>query len=152
MDLFATSINTKCPCFVSWHPDRFAYAVDAFSLFWNDLHFYAFPPFILILRVLCKIITDQAEEVVIIPWWPAQLWFPLFNQLIVEQPIQFNPDINMLTSSFRDFYSAWSRIFLVAARLSGKPSYLRKPLSALAATLASLSKTTLAQYLRPIKL
>jgi len=62
INLFATSINTKCPNFVSWHPDPLAQAVDAFSLAWGDFYFYAFPPFILILRVLRKIITDKAED------------------------------------------------------------------------------------------
>lgn len=66
IDLFASSINTKCPCFISWIPDPLAYAVDAFSLDWSNLRFYAFPPFILILRVLRKILTDRAEGVVVV--------------------------------------------------------------------------------------
>ena len=56
IDLFVTSINIKCPCFVSWLP--LDYTVNAFSLNWNKFYFYAFPPFILILRVLPKI-TEQ---------------------------------------------------------------------------------------------
>ncbi|XP_067204322.1 uncharacterized protein [Linepithema humile] len=120
IDLFATSINSKCQRFVSWHPDPLAQAVDAFSLNWSTFYFYAFSPFILIFKVLRKIITDKAEGVVVVPWWPAQPWFPLFNQLIVNQPIQFEPDINMLSSPFRDVHPAWNRISLVAAKLSGK--------------------------------
>lgn len=71
IDLFAASINAKCSRFVSWFPDPLALAVDAFSINWGNLYFYAFPPFILILRVLRKIITDRAEGVVVVPWWPA---------------------------------------------------------------------------------
>jgi len=68
IDLFASTINNKCPNFVSWFPDPLALAVDAFSLNWSGFFFYAFPPFILILRVLRKIITDKAEGVVVVPW------------------------------------------------------------------------------------
>lgn len=122
IDLFASSINSKCQRFVSWFPDPLAYAVDAFSLDWNNLRFYAFPPFILILRVLRKIITDKAEGVVVVPWWPAQPWFPLFNRMIVGSPIIFKPNINMLSSPFRDSHPAWNKISLAAARLSARPS------------------------------
>lgn len=52
IDLFASSINKKCPRFVSWLPDPLAFAIDAFSLDWSTFRFYAFPPFILILRVI----------------------------------------------------------------------------------------------------
>jgi len=86
--------------------------------------FYAFPPFILILRVLRKIIADKAEGVMVVPWWPAQPWFPLFNRLAIDQPIFFNPNVNLLSSPFRDTHPAWSKISLAAARLSGKPSCL----------------------------
>ncbi|XP_067217303.1 uncharacterized protein [Linepithema humile] len=121
IDLFASSINNKCVRFVSWLPDPLAEAVDAFSLHWGSFYFYAFPPFILILKVLRKIISDEAEGVVVVPWWPVQPWFPLFNRIIVSRPICFNPNINMLSSPFRKFHPAWDRITLIAARLSGKP-------------------------------
>ena len=120
IDLFASSINKKCHRFVSWLPDPLAEAVDAFSLNWSNFYFYAFPPFIIILKVLRKIIIDKAEGVIVVPWWPAQTWFPLYNQLIIDQPIRFKPDINMLSSPFRETHPPWSRISLVAARLSGK--------------------------------
>lgn len=97
LNLFASSINTKCSHFVSWLPDLKAQAVDAFSLDGGSFYFYAFPPFILILRMLRKIITDRAEEVVVVPWWPAQPWFSLFSRLIINRPIRFEPDINMLS-------------------------------------------------------
>lgn len=122
VDLFASSINTKCPHFVSWFPDPLAFTVDAFSIDWSNFYFYAFPPFILILRVLRKIITDKAEGVMVVPWWPAQPWFPLFNRLLVNQPIYFKLNIIMLSSPFRKNHPAWKKISLVAGRLSAKLS------------------------------
>lgn len=123
IDLFAASNNTKCPLFVSWFPDPIAHAVDAFSLNWGRYYFYTFPPFILVLRVLRTIITDEAEGILVAPWWPAQPWFPLFTQLLVGQPIRFNPDPKMLSSPFRESHPAWNRISLVAVKVSAKPSW-----------------------------
>ncbi|KYN12101.1 hypothetical protein ALC57_15737, partial [Trachymyrmex cornetzi] len=122
IDLFASSINTKCVRFVSWVPDPEALAVDAFSLDWSKFYFYAFPPFILILRVLHKIILDRAEGIMVVPRWLAQPWFPLFNQLTINQPIFFEANINMLSSPFRDYHPAWSSLSLVVAKLSARPS------------------------------
>ena len=43
IDLFASSTNAKLPLYISWLPDPQAYAVDAFTVSWQDLNFYAFP-------------------------------------------------------------------------------------------------------------
>lgn len=120
IDLFATAINAKCPRFVSWLPDPEAQAIDAFSIDWGSIYFYAFPPFILILRVLRKIIADKAEGMIIVLWWPAQPWFPLLTQLIVERPLHFDPDIKMLSSPFRESHPMWRKVSLVAAKLSAR--------------------------------
>lgn len=54
INLFSSSVTTKCPYFVSWFPDSLAFTVDAFSLGWSTFGVYTFPSFILILRVLWK--------------------------------------------------------------------------------------------------
>ena len=76
IDLFATHANSKCSSFVSWFPDPFAVAVDAFTQDWSPCYFYAFPLFSIIAKVLRKIINDRAEGVLIVPWWDTQPWFP----------------------------------------------------------------------------
>lgn len=68
IDLFATSINNKCQCFISWLPDPLTQAVDAFTLDWSNFYFYAFLLFILILKVLRTIITERAKGIVVVPW------------------------------------------------------------------------------------
>ena len=50
IDLFASRLNKKCETYVSWKPDPGAKYIDAFSLSWKDLDFYAFPPVSMILR------------------------------------------------------------------------------------------------------
>jgi len=57
IDLFASSINIRCQYFVFWFPEPLA--VDAFSLNWSTLYIYVLPPFILILRILRKVITGS---------------------------------------------------------------------------------------------
>lgn len=75
IDLFATYINKKCPKFISWFKDPESEKIDAFTISWKKLYFYAFPPFALLLRVIRKIIDDQAEGVLLVPYWPTQVWY-----------------------------------------------------------------------------
>lgn len=118
IDLFASQINAKCQAYASWLPDPKSTVVDAFTISWESLNFYAFPPFILIPRVLRKIINDRAEGTVVVPWWPSQAWFPLFCKLADSEIIMLNPAINLLSSPFRDRHPSWSTLSLAAARLS----------------------------------
>ncbi|CAH2096873.1 unnamed protein product [Euphydryas editha] len=67
IDLFAFRTNTKCKTYVSWHPDPDASCVDAFTINWHNINFYAFPPFTLILRCLQKIVNDEACGILVFP-------------------------------------------------------------------------------------
>ena len=60
---------------MSYRPDPNAYAVDAFSLDWSKLQFYAFPPFSCISKCFQKIKTDKAEGILVIPYWPTQPFY-----------------------------------------------------------------------------
>ena len=62
-------MHPKLPTYVSRLQDPQAYAVDAFTISWQDLIFYAFPPFSLITSVLEEIIKDQATGLLIIHKW-----------------------------------------------------------------------------------
>ena len=48
IDLFASALNHQVPKYISWNPDQEAFAIDAFSVSWANIKFYAFPPFSLI--------------------------------------------------------------------------------------------------------
>lgn len=78
IDLFASRLNKKCKRFCSRFPNPGVTAVDAFTISWKNEDFYAFPPFAIISRTLRKIISDKAKDVVVIPMWPTQHWYPLF--------------------------------------------------------------------------
>lgn len=120
IDLFASRTNAKCSQYVSWHPDPNAIAVDAFTLNWRNHYFYAFPPFCMLLKVLEKIVTDQATGIVIAPYWPTQPWFPIYNKLLIENPIIFQPsqDLLMLNNS-RVLHPLHQKLSLMAGLLSG---------------------------------
>jgi len=119
IDLFASRINKKCEFFYSRFPDPDASVVDAFTVSWKNKNFYAFPPFALILRTLRKIVLDQAEGIVVVPYWPAQPWFPLFNSLSVSKLLMFRPSEQLLLSPYRDkIHPMASHLSLVAGKLS----------------------------------
>lgn len=59
--------------------DPDAYKVDAFTLNWSTLNFYAFPPFSVVSRMLQKIIDDKAEGIVVVPFWISQPWYPFLK-------------------------------------------------------------------------
>ncbi|KAG6456482.1 hypothetical protein O3G_MSEX009753 [Manduca sexta] len=123
IDLFASRENAKCPKFVSWKQDPDAVAVDAFTLNWNLDYFYAFPPFSLILRCLRKIIDDEANGILVYPYWPSQPWFPLLQNLIVSDVLYLNPNKYLLQSHFRDHHPLHKNLTLGVARLSGGRSF-----------------------------
>lgn len=62
IELFASRSNTKTDCnYISWKPDPYAFCVDAFTVNWSKLFFYAFPPFAVILKTLNKRIAEKGH-------------------------------------------------------------------------------------------
>ncbi|KAJ8911756.1 hypothetical protein NQ315_008808 [Exocentrus adspersus] len=45
IDLFASKLNNKCDNYISWVRDPGALTADAFTIPWENLKLYAFPPF-----------------------------------------------------------------------------------------------------------
>lgn len=96
VDLFASRLNFQFPNYVAYRPDPLAKAVDAFSLSWKNLQFYAFPPFSVIPSMLQKILVDKARGVVVLPNWPSQPWYALLMRMMVEIPILVSARNNLL--------------------------------------------------------
>lgn len=91
IDLFASSMTRKCERYCSWFPDLDCEHVDAFTFTWPN-RFYAFPPFSLVPRVLSKIRCDGVEGILVVPYWQAQAWYPLFYAMSINEPILFSPN------------------------------------------------------------
>jgi hypothetical protein len=60
VDWFATRVNAQLPRFYAWKSDQSAEGIDAFDFSWEDLLGYIFPPFVLIPRIVRKVIEDKA--------------------------------------------------------------------------------------------
>ena len=84
VDLFANRLNHHLDNYMSWKPDPQASAVDAMSVSWKDIYFYAFPPFNMILKVIQKIELEQSKGVLVVPYWPTQPWWPKFTKMSVD--------------------------------------------------------------------
>lgn len=116
IDLFATRLNSKCKRFTSWKKDPEAIAVNAFTISWKNLRFYAFPNFSMIARVLQKVRNDEAEGILVIPFWPTQAWFPVFSSMRISKLIKFTPTVAL--SNCRTDHPL--QVTLAAAKISGK--------------------------------
>ena len=75
IDLFASRINWQLDKYVAWRPDPRATHIDAFTLQWNDLYSYTFPPFSLIPQVLRKDEEESRALLLVIPLWSTRPWF-----------------------------------------------------------------------------
>ena len=67
IDLFASRLNHQCPVYVACRPDPEAMSINAFTLSWSGIQFYAFPPFCIIPSMLQKMTKDKAQGVVVVP-------------------------------------------------------------------------------------
>lgn len=117
IDLFAARCNAKCKKFVSWGNDPEALAVDAFTMNWNLLGLlWIFPPFALILKVLKKLVTDEATGIVVVPYWTSQPWFPLYMKLLTLHFLL----LSLFCRSIQ--HPLAGRLSLMVSRLSGNLS------------------------------
>lgn len=100
-----------------------AFVINAFTISWSNLEFYAFPAFSLIAKVLQKIKNDRASGILIVPYWTSQTWFPVFIKQVKGTYLTFSPNINLLLSPCRtQHHQLTFKLLLVAARLSAKLS------------------------------
>ncbi len=104
VDLFASRLNHQVDNYVSWTPDPDSMSVDAFSVSWSNIKFYAYPPFSMVGAAMSKIVQDQATGIMIIPYWTSQYWYPTMLSMLVKEPIilpqiktlitlPFNPEV-----------------------------------------------------------
>ena len=120
MDLFDTKLNHRLQNYVSLVQDPLAWAVDAFSITWNDMLGYAFPPTKLIPEVLSKISREKATVLLIAPAWPASNWFPDLIDLLIDLPVKLPDWKHLLCQPKSDiFHKNISNLKLHVWKLSG---------------------------------
>ena len=120
IDLFASRLNAQLPRYVSWQPDPGAEYIDALSIDWGPLNFYAFPPFSIIANCLQKIIQDKAEGIIIVPKWPTRPWFPQLLNMLIDFPTILPSGENLITLPGTDrVHQLNASLVLIACRVSG---------------------------------
>ena len=86
---------------------------------WQGRSVYMFPPFPLLNKVIQKLRSTQAAEVILIaPWWPKQSWFPHLLRLCVEHPLAFPYRRDLLSQQDQKYVSDRKSYHLHAWRLS----------------------------------
>jgi len=76
VDRFASEENAVLPRFNSLLECPGTEAVDAFSQWWGGELNWLVPPVNLVGRVITQVIEQQAEGIIVVPWWKAQPWWP----------------------------------------------------------------------------
>ena len=119
VDMFATLSNSHLPRFMSPVPEPGALAVDALSQDWQGRSMYMFPPFPLLSKVVQKLRSTQAAEVILVaPWWPSQPWFPHLLRLCVENPLTLPYRQDLLSQQDQKYISDGKSFHLHVWRLS----------------------------------
>jgi len=119
IDLFATHLNNKLPIYCSPVPDLNAEAIDAFSISWEGLVAYAFPPTIMVPKLLSKVQKENCVIILVAPLWPRQSWFPLLLKLLVALPLKLPLRDDLLSQNRgRDWHPDPTVLNLVAWKLS----------------------------------
>ena len=119
VDMFATVSHSHLPSFMSPIPEARALAVDALSQDWQGRSMYMFPLFPLLNKVIQKLRSTQAAEVILIaPWWLKQSWFPHLLRLCVEHPLSFPYRRDLLSQQDQKYVSDGKSYHLHAWRLS----------------------------------
>ena len=124
IDLFASRLNKQLECYVSWKNDPGAFAVDAFTICWTQLSFYAFPPFSILDRVCQKIMMDKAEGLLVAPLWDTQIWYPIILKMCMRPPVVLKPSKKTLhlVNKPQQTHPLHKTLRLMVCHVSGKNS------------------------------
>ena len=124
IDLFATRLNNRLPVFVSPMRDPLALNVDALSMTWEEMYACAFPRFVMLGRVLDRILRDHPCEMILVaPKWPNQCWYARLMELLVDYPLALPIRKDILTQPYNQRrHQSLQAVALHAWRLSSDPS------------------------------
>ena len=117
IDLFASFHNKKMDIFCTWDHHPQALAVDAFSMSWNQMFAYAFPPICLILKVLQHMRLGQCQVILIAPQWPRRHWYPDLLEMCIANPIKLPLRQDLLRQPKSIIYHPDPKVFSLNAWL-----------------------------------
>ena len=122
IDMFATHLNCQFKKFISFYPDPYAIATDAFKFNWSGYKFYAFPPFSIIPRVLKKIKLHQTTGLIVCPHWPSQAFYTEMGEMLIEKPVKISARTTnlVLTNHPEQQHRLSKKLCLLVCLVSGK--------------------------------
>ena len=87
VELFANSSNRHLKLYLSPCPDAQSIGVDALVAPWPDQVLYAFPPAVILDKVVARLLVEKRRRVLLVaPWLPNAPWFPSLNSLLLQEP------------------------------------------------------------------
>ena len=126
LDLFASRLNAQLKKYVAWRPDPSAIDIDAFTLSWDNVYSYAFPPFSVMGRLLNKLDLEGGDMLLIAPVWATRPWFPRLLRMLVEPPKLLPLGCIRLPQDQQRTHPLHSKLRLAAMKLSGTPTKCRE--------------------------
>ena len=81
LDAFACHQTKTCPRYASRLCDRHALGFDGLALDWRPEVVWLNPPWCLLGDIINKLHQERPAAVLIVPYWPTQMWWPRLLQL-----------------------------------------------------------------------
>lgn len=154
LDLMASLTNTQLRRYVSYRADPRCLYTDCFSrTISREENAWANPPYLLLGRLLAKVIDEQLVITVLAPVWPSQPWWPVAISLLTDFPVLLPVQADFLltvnpSGTPTPSCPAWRSAALRLSGASWRRAAFRSRLSTLcsnatrAANLAALSAAT----------
>lgn len=86
VDLFASRDTTHCALWFSLMEGDSPLGLDALAHSWPRTLLYAFPPIPLIFPTLLRVLQEGHRLILVAPYWPGRIWFPLLHSLCCSPP------------------------------------------------------------------
>lgn len=97
VDLFASRVNTHCPLWFSLAESASPLGQDALAHDWPRTVLYAFPPVPLIFPTLMRVLLEGHHLLLVAPFWPGRVWFPLLRKLCYSPPCRLPCRLDLLS-------------------------------------------------------
>lgn len=97
VDLFASRDTTHCPLWFSLADGSGPLGQDALVHDWPRTLLYAFPPLPLIFPTLLRVLREGHRLLLVAPFWPGRVWFPLLHRLCCSSPVRLPPRRDLLS-------------------------------------------------------
>ena len=107
VDLFASEESAHCPLWFSWTEVTSPLGQDALAHDWPLSPLYAFPSLPLILPTLQRVLLRGHRLLLVAPFWPGRLWFPLLRRLCCSSPWRlpyWGPTAEVLYGDRQEYY------------------------------------------------